>query len=406
MMPPKERVDDIFRLRWLALAVGLLLLALSLAAVPANSILFLSAYLAAYLFYLGLTLGSLTLLMIYHLTGGAWGFLIRRLLEAAVRTLPLVAMGFVPIALGVPTLYPWAVPSLVAGDPSLQHAHAYLNPPAFWARAAAYFVTWLLVGMLLNFWSRQQDTTRNPKITGRLRTLSGLGLVSYGVGLNFASADWVMSLQPSFHSTIFGPLLASGHLMSALALAIVLLAWLKDRPPLARAISADAINDLGSLLFAFVVVWSYMVWFQFMLIWIANLPVDVIWYMPRSIRGWQHVSLAVFGGAFLIPLFLLLLKAVKRNLTILSRVAGLIVLMQLVYDFYLVIPSTAAAEVGNVWMAILLSLGLGGIWVACLLWQLGRRPLLPACDFNQNEALRLRAKHDREQLQEEALAHG
>ncbi len=142
------------------------------------------------------------------------------------------------------------------------------------------------------------------------------------IGLNFVSTDWVMSLQPPFHSTIFGPLMASGHFLSALALAIVFLAWLRNQPLLAQTISRNALNDLGSLLFAFVVVWSYMVWFQFMLVWIANLPVDVIWYLPRAAGVWYPVSLLLFVFAFVIPLFLLLLRRIKRNLAALSAHRG------------------------------------------------------------------------------------
>ncbi|HEY1785893.1 MAG TPA: hypothetical protein VGG30_10105, partial [Pirellulales bacterium] len=180
--------------QWRSLVVGIVALVGPIVAAPASPAQFFRAYLSAYLFWLGLTLGSMGLVMIYHLTGGAWGFLIRRVLEAGMRTLPLMALAFLPIAFGIGELYLWARPEIVAGDEALQNLQGYLNPTFFWIRSAAYLVTWCLLSYLVGSASRRQDRSRSQRLTPWVRTLSGFGLVAYGLGMNFASVDWVMSL--------------------------------------------------------------------------------------------------------------------------------------------------------------------------------------------------------------------
>ena len=287
--------------------------ALSVSAIGASfsPVAFFRAYLAAYLFYLGIALGSMVLLMVYHLTGGSWGFLIRRILEAGMRTLPLLAVLFLPIACGIRYLYLWAQPDVVAASPQLQYQQFYLAPTYFWIRAAVYFAVWLAMAFLLASWSRKEDETgRTPiaRLAWKSQQLGAFGAVAYGISLHFAAIDWGMSLQPVFHSTIWGPLFATGQLLSALAFALVVLAWRVNRPPLAEVDSPKVRNDLASLLLTLLIVWAYMAWFQFMLIWIANLPVDVVWYLPRATSPWQWVMWAIVLFHFTVPFFLLLVR--------------------------------------------------------------------------------------------------
>ncbi len=301
---------------------------------------FFRVYLAAYLFWLGIALGSMVLLMVYHLTGGSWGLVIRRILEAATRTLPLLAVLFLPIALGIGYLYPWAQPEVVAGSPKLQYQQFYLNPTFFWIRAAVYFALWITTAFVLSSWSRKEDQTGDPRLAWKNRRLSGPAAVGYGVSLHFAAVDWGMSLQPVFHSTIWGPLFASSQLLSALAFALVVLARLIDRPPLGEVASLKVRNDLGSLLFTLLILWAYMAWFQFMIVWIANMPVDIVWYMPRASAAWKGVMWAIFVLNFAVPFFLLLLRSVKRSSNRMAWIAGLILLMQLVFMYYQIVPGT------------------------------------------------------------------
>jgi len=387
---------------WLG-AIALLVCALGSPISPPQ---FFRAYLAAYLFYLGIALGSMMMLMVYHLTGGSWGLLIRRILEAGMKTLPLMALLFLPIAGGIGYLYPWAQPDIVAGSKQLQYQQFYLYPTYFWLRAAVYFALWMTMAFLLSSWSRQEDQTGDPRLAWKGLQLSGFGAVLYGISIHFAAVDWSMSLEPVFHSTIWGPLFALGQLLSALSFALVVLAWLVERPPLSEVASLHVRNDLGSLLLTILIVWAYMAWFQFMLVWIANLPVDVIWYLPRASAGWKSVMWAIVVLHFAIPFFLLLMRSIKRNSKAVARIAGLILLMQLVFMYYQVMPGLSAEGMGEHWMDFLTPVGIGGIWLACFLWQVQRQPLLAPHDYNRAAALHLRHLDDEEAAREEMPAYG
>jgi hypothetical protein len=402
---PQRAVTD--RFQSASLGVGVVALVVCIIGAPFSPTQFFRAYLSAYLFYLGIGLGCLCILMIYYLTGGAWGFLTRRLFEAGMRTLPLLAVLFTPIACGLSYLYLWAQPDRVALDRGLQHKQIYLNAPFFWGRAAFYFVTWLLIAYFLNSWSRRQDEVDDPALPRKLIRLSGPGLAIYGITITFASVDWVMSLQPAFHSSIFGPVFASGQLLSGYAFVVILLACVAGQPPLSNLISHDVLNDLGNLLLTLLIIWAYMVWFQFMLIWIANLPSDVIWYVPRSRGGWEWVAWALFVLHFAIPFFLLLMRSVKRDPPSLAMTAGLILFMQLVFMYYQVVPAfPEASHMSEHWMDFLTPLGVGGIWLAYFLWQLKRRPVLPQHDVNREEAVHLRRMDVEEAARQEVLHHG
>jgi hypothetical protein len=246
----------------------------------------------------------------------------------------------------------------------------------------------------------------DARLAQRLTRLSAPGLVIYGISITFASVDWVMSLQPAFRSTIFGPLFASGQILSGHAFALILMAWLVARPPVANLISLEALSDLGNLLFTFLVIWAYLVWFQFMLIWIANLPYDAIWYVARMSGGWQAVAWGLFILHFTVPFFLLLVRDIKRNPPALAAVAGLILFMQLVFMYYQVMPAFGETSVVEHWMDFLTPFGVGGIWFAYFLWELKRSPLLPRHDLNQQSAVHLHQLDLQEAAREEQLHHG
>lgn len=423
---PASRRAELERLQRGALVVGLVALLACIAGAFFSPAQFFRAYLPAYQFYLGIALGSMAIVMLYHLTGGAWGFLIRRLLEAGMRTLPILAVLFIPIACGPGYLYLWARPEAVALNKNLQHKMLFFNLPFlypqlplfWWLRVVLYFAIWLTLAYFLSTWSRQQDQTGNPDLPRKFRLLSAPGLVLYGVTITFASVDWVMSLQPTFHSTIFPPLFAIGQLLSGQAFAVLVLAWLVSSPPLADLISLETLNDLGNLLFTFLVMWVYMAFFQFMLVWMANLPEEVIWYLPRTRGGWDGVAWALVIFHFVVPFFLLLLRDIKRNPSALARVAGLLLFMQLVYMYFQILPPFSgrawqrllpdfpADHLSVHWMDFLTPLGVGGLWLAYFLWQLKQNPVLPLHDLNRQEAAHLR-QHDQEVVaREEALHHG
>lgn len=404
-LPAVERAELEQVQRWSVL-VGVVALVVCVIGAFFSPTQFFRAYLAAYCWCLGVALGSMVVLMLYHLTGGAWGFLLRRFLEAGMRTLPLMAALFVPIAAGVRYLYPWANPSIVASSEELKYNHIYLDVPFFYFRAALFFASWILISFFLSVWSRRQDRLGEIGSPRKFRLLSGPCLVVYGVTITFASVDWTMSLQPDFHSTIWGPLFAVGQMLEAQAFVVIMLAWLAGRPPLRPLISPDVLNDIGNLLFTFLIIWAYLTFFQMMLIWMGNMRDEVIWYLPRVAGGWRGVAWAIFIFHFAIPFFALLMREVKRSTGALLRVATLILFMRLVGLDWEVLPAFPDTWIGQHWMDFVMPVGLGGIWLAAYLWLLKQYPVLPLHDPNQLEAARLHMLDEEEERRREAMQHG
>src|SRR5262249_24630122 len=249
---------SIDRVRRPALIAGVLALAACAAGAFLAPPAFFRAYLFAYVFFTGLSLGCLAVVMLHHLTGGAWGIPIRRMLESGTRTLPLITVLFIPVALGMKHLYSWARPEEVAQDAVLQAKEAYLNVPFFLARTVFYFAVWLVVAYFLNRWSLHQDRAGSPALTRKLQLLSAGGLVAYGLTMTFASIDWVMSLEPRWFSTMYGVLYIAGQALNALAFVTALLVLLSRQAPFAGYVGSRHFHDLGKLLLAFVMFWSYV----------------------------------------------------------------------------------------------------------------------------------------------------
>ena len=365
--------------------VGLVALAAGAVASPEQ---FFRSYLPAYVFVFSIALGSLAALMLQHMTGGAWGMMIRRILEAGARTLPLVALLFVPIAFGLPHLYAWADPAKVAGDAVLQAKAPYLNVGFFLARAVIYFVLWSTFAYFLSRWSTEQDALPG---TGpddrRFRMLSAPGLLLYGLTLTFASVDWVMSLDPHWFSTIFGMLFIGAQGMSVFAFAIAVLALCAEDEPFKGRLRPAHFHDLGKLLFAFVILWAYLAFSQFLIIWSGNLPEEIPWYLERASGGWQIMAAIIAIGHFALPFLLLLSKDLKRNRKALMAVAVGILVMRYVDAFWLVAPSFEPAHLAVHWMDLAAVVGLGGVWLAAFFRLFQSRPQLPVNDPYYEDAL-------------------
>ena len=341
---------------------------------------FFRAYLSAYIFWVGIPVGCLALLMLHHLVGGRWGFMIQRVLEAAIQTLPLMALLFIPLFFGLSDLYPWARTEVVAADPLLRQKAAYLNIPFFVARTVFYFAVWIVLGRLLVTWSLQQDRTADTTLTLRLQRLSGPGLVLYGLTVSFAAIDWMMSLEPKWYSTIFGMIFMVSFGLAALALAILATRFLETEKPLARVVSPDRWHDLGNLLLAFVMFWAYLNFSQFLLIWSENLAEEIPWYLHRIGGGWEWAAIALILFQFGLPFVLLLSRDTKRNSQILATVAGAILFIHWLDVFWMIAPSFYPARFQLHWMDIVAPIGIGGLWLAVFLGYLKSRALLPLHD--------------------------
>src|SRR3954468_4640937 len=328
-----------------------------------NATQFFQSYLMAYMFVLGLTLGCLALGMVHQLSGGAWGVVIRRPIGAASRVLPVLTLLFLPIALGMPHLYEWTHADVVARDPLLQHKHLYLNTPFFLIRAAFYFAVWNTFSYLLNHWSLEQDRTGDPRLARRMQKLSGGGLVAYGLCMTFASFDWLMSLEPHWFSTIYGMLIIGGQGLSALSFLLLTLAWLARRKPLSDIVTPGHFHDISNLMLAFVMLWAYFSFSQYLLIWSGNLPEEISWYLHRLQTGWRFIAILLVVFHFAVPFVLLLSRAIKRSRSLLVKVSLAILVARLIDLFWLVAPEFHTAGISVSWLDIVVPATLISLWL-------------------------------------------
>jgi len=348
---------------------------------------FFHSYLLAFLFWLAAALGGLALTMLHHMSGGGWGVVLRRIFEASARTLPWMALFFVPLAFGLKDLYPWTDAAMVAGDHILKEKALYLNVPYFLVRAVLYFAIWNGLAFYLTRWSAEQDRTGSPALATRMQSTSAVGLVLYVLTMTFASIDWGMSLEPHWFSTMYGFLFVIGQALMGLAVAIVVARRLSTEPPMSGVYNAGHFHDFGKLLFAFTMVWAYLSFSQFLIIWSANLPEEIPWYQHRLSHGWEYLGIALVAFHFAVPFIVLLSRRTKRNSTVLARTALWLIVARFLDLFYLIGPEAYPHGLGFHWLDAAAVVGLGGIWVALFTSNLKSRPLLPVHDAGLADAL-------------------
>jgi hypothetical protein len=349
---------------------------------------FYSAYLEGFMFWLGLSLGCMAILMLYHLVGGAWGTVIRRTLESGMMTLPLMFVLFVPILLNLPKLYFWARPDVLAdpkADPKIvEIAHSYLNFNGILVRYLVFFVIWIAMAYFLNRWSTEQDSTAGQS-TLRFRALSSIGLVIYSLTISFAVIDWVMSLQARWISTIYGLLFIAGEALSAFCLCVVIESVLGTRKPMSEYLDDTEVHDHGKFMLAFVMVWAYFNFSQWLIIWAGNLPEEIPWYVSRMKGGWETVGLFLVVFHFAVPFALLLSRQLKRKARTLVRIALWLLLMRMVDIFWHIEP-VSHPTFHLSWVHFAIIAGMGGLWLAYFFRNLRSRPLLAV---NAPQTLRL-----------------
>lgn len=374
-------------LRRRALTAGVVGGALCLVAWFVSPQRFLASYLVGFLFWVGISVGCVAVLMLHRLVGGRWGFVVRAPAEAAAMTVPLMALLFLPIALGLHHLYRWADPSWVAAHASVQAKVKYLNVDFFLARNAGYFILWSLLAFLMARGSRSSEQGQAPYPGQWLQNLSGPGLALYFLTMTFALMDWGMSLEPDWFSTIYGAMLLVGQVLSTLATLIIVAAWLADTEPLPEVATPEGFNELGNLLLAFVMLWAYMSFSQYLISWSGNLTEEIPWYLRRSEGGWRPVAVVLIVFHFFAPFLLLLSRDRKRSAPALAAVAGTILAMRLVDDIWLVLPAfkdlkhpASDPSVLEYWSVVPVMFGMGGFWVAVFLARLKTRPLVPRND--------------------------
>jgi len=397
-------VADIDARRSKALIVGLVGLALCALGFVIDRDHFFRAWLISFWLFLGISCGSLAFVMIQHLTGGQWG-VFRRVFEASSRVLPLLALLGLPVLLGTHSLYPWANPDLVAKDEILRHRVLYLNTGFFVIRYVIYFAVWIGFATVLNGLSSKQDSA-DASVNLKLQRLSGAGLVAYALTVMFAGIDWIMVLNAHWYSSLFGFLSMGGQGLESLAFTIIVSAFLVKREPFLGFLKPHHFHDLGKLSLAFVMLYAYFNFSQYLLTYAANLVEEVPYMMTRVHHGWQFVALFLVVFHFVLPFLMLLNRDLKRRPHRVLWLAAWILFARWV-DILMLVSPEFAANGQNIhllgeeaeshlfihWLDLAAPLAVGGLWVWMFFTQLAKRPLLPIGDPYLYESLQQGGGH-------------
>lgn len=377
-------------LRMKALLVGVVFAAVCIVAAFLHTQQFLRSYLVGYIMGLGLSLGSLGLLMVQYLTKGNWGFLIRRQLEAGSRLFPLMFILFIPIGIGVWTnnLYPWTG-KLSDEDVHQFKLQAYLTPKWFTIRAVLYFVIWFAIAYFLNKWGKEQDFEDRPDLprSRRYQKLCGPGMVIFALTVTMAVVDWIMSLDIHWYSTMYGLIFIDGQGLITMCFMIMLTAALFKYRPISQVLVPRTLHDLGNLTLAMVMLFAYFSFSQFLIIWSGNLPEEIHWYLDRLHGGWGALMLGIVLLHFAIPFFLLLHKPIKRNIKTLVPIAVILFVARYIDLVWYIVPNFHGTVNGApdprgvfTWLDVACPIAVLGLWIAAFCGELKSRPLFPVYD--------------------------
>jgi len=391
-----EAPEAINRWQTVALGVGGIGVAVLIAVIaffPEQREEALRGWLLGFIFWAGIGFGGLGILLLQYLTGGAWGVVIRRLSEASTRTIPILAILFIPIVVGVYQLYEWANLHAAGTDKIMNHRGWYLDPQWWTARAALYFIILFCIAYFLNKWSLKQDSAETPEeaagYLGAATKLAAPGIIIYVLVVTFLSVDWVMTLEPHWFSTMFGFLFVAGWALSCFSFAVCILAFLSDKAPMDRVLGKRHFHDIGKLMLAFVMVWAYFNFSQYLIIWSGNLTEETPFYVIRSKGMWGAIGLILIIFHFAFPFLVLLMQDFKRKAKLLALLAGFILVMRLVDMYYIIGPSPKVGDLSKhlmevpftftVW-DIVAPIAIGGIWLWWFFRELKARPLVPIKD--------------------------
>jgi hypothetical protein len=368
------------RAQKIAIFVGVIALAVSCLGLFEDAAHFWQSYLFAYIFWAGLTLGCLGIFFLHNVVGGNWGVAIRRLVEAGLKTLPLIVLFAIPVFFALGTLYKWTDASYRAEHFAVGHKAAYLNPTWFIIRTLLYFAIWGFSGFRILAMANEHDRTGDRALFRRIKARSAPALLVFVVTTTLAFIDWIMSLEPEWYSTIYGWMFTVGQVLLTFSFLVAVLVLLSKREPFASFLTRQHYHDIGNLMLAFTMLWAYMSFAQFLIIWAENLPDEIPWYVRRFSGGWGYIIWTIAIFHFFVPFFLLLLRFVKKHPTRLRTLAVWIILMRMLDVFWIVTPAFRQRGLEVYWTDLVALIGLGGVWLAAFIWNLKSRPLLPARD--------------------------
>jgi len=353
----------------IALAViGAIVLIIGFIVMPARTA---AAYLAAYATALGMALGALAMVMIAQVTRATWFVVLRREAEQVAATLPALAVLLIPVLLAMHVLYPWThAESLSAADRALLDSKSgYLNVPFFIIRAIIYFAVWILLAELIRRRSLRQDRTDGERLP--LYGVSAWGLPLFALTITFAAFDWLMSLTPTWYSTIYGVYFFAGAMVGTMALLILLTEHARRRGELTDVIATDHLHALAKVTLTFILFWTYIGFSQLIVIWSGNIPAEVTWYGVRVQGGWAALAGVLVFGHFALPFCALVVRAVKRSFVLMTALGFWLCAMHYLDVYWVTIPSAAHGHAAQIWTDAGALLFIGGVTAAT--WAVRRR---------------------------------
>lgn len=370
--------EDLSKWQNIALGIGVVFLLLTVIQFFISQDQFFRSWMIGFLFALGAGLGSLALLMLQYMTGGGWGMLVRRQLEAGSRTLPYLTILFLPILFGLSHLYEWTDLAKVSHNAVLKEKSGYLNVTWWVVRAIVVFAIWNIYSFVLNRLSAREEATGDLAVSKRLMGWSAIGLLIYVLTLSSAAVDWIMSMNATWFSTIFGLILLATQGLTIVSTVIITTTLLMRKPPLDAIVTKRHLHDLGKLLFMFTLFWTYVSFSQLLIIWAGNLPEEITWYVDRMNGGWGFVATLLLFFQWMLPFLILLSQDVKKNPKTIRFMAIWIIVIRLVDMIWLIEPNFHSQHIFVSWSDVTAPLGFGALWVGIYLQQLKRRPLLAA----------------------------
>lgn len=379
-------------------AAGLIVTALCLVFVKPE--LFFRSYLVGFMFWFNMAAGCLFWLMVQHLSGGGWGIMIRRVIEAGAKMIVPTMIFFIPILIGLHAIYEWTHIDVVKNDIVLSQKAAYLNVPGFYIRLVIYMVIWGFLAFRLSALSSRQDQSVDPRHTVAMKRTSGVGMLLLFLTMTFAAVDWLLSLEPHFFSTMYGPVIMAGQALGSMSFVVAIMVLLVRVSPLRNRISSGHVHDLGNFMLASTMFWAYVNFSQFLIIWSANIAEEVPYYLRRMTGGWGWIGGFLIAFHFFAPFFLLLNRTLKKNLNALVKVALFILFLRFMDLCYLILPSAYQETMYQGHLDVILILvaaasviGVGGIWIFLFFRLIVARPLLPINEPFLQEALDFRGGH-------------
>lgn len=341
---------------------------------------FFVSYLEGFLWVAAIPFGAFGLLMIHTLTGGKWGWTIRPFLVSAAKTLPLIAVLFIPVALGMKDLYIWTNHEVVNHDPVLASKVAYLNEQFWLARTVFYFASWIVLSwLLLRRLVPNPEKISDIKVLHPAQRVAAGGFLFFFLTASFASIDWVMSIEPHWFSSVYGALMLTGCAMSAFGFSTWCLIALDKKSP-NMWMTQNNVHDLGKFLFMTVMLWGYLSLSQYLIIWAGNLPEETYWYHERGMGLWKWISLFMVFFQFVLPFCWLMSKHIKRNVKMLPIVISLLFVMRWLEQLWLVKPGLMVGKFPFHFLDFTVPAAIMGIWLFVYFTFLSKAENVPVPD--------------------------